>query len=317
MATIYKITNKINKKCYIGKTIRPVQIRWSEHIQESKKNNNIPLYNAFNKYGIENFLFEIIETNIPNEQIDIKEKYYINFYSSKVNQNGYNVADGGNGGKTCSKLSQQDVKNIIIELQDDNNLKHFSQLAQQYNVSLRTIIAINNGETWYNHLYSYPLRKYNTTGLTISKLQYKNIIKDIQQTKLSFKDIQKKYSLSEIQMSNINNGYYCYNGQHPYYKNIYNGPFPIRNTNLKIQIQNIFPNILYDILFTSLSITKISEKYHINNSTLQYIVNGKRRKELTQKYYAPLRRNIEYNKKIFLQLYPQFKGDDAKCVSLD
>lgn len=70
-----------------------------------KKNNNIPLYNAFNKYGIENFLFEIIETNIPNEQIDIKEKYYINFYSSKVNQNGYNVADGGNGGKTCSKLS--------------------------------------------------------------------------------------------------------------------------------------------------------------------------------------------------------------------
>ena len=61
MGYIYKITSKINNKIYIGKTTRNPEMRWKEHIRDSKNNNNnIPLYNAFNKYGIDNFSFEVI-----------------------------------------------------------------------------------------------------------------------------------------------------------------------------------------------------------------------------------------------------------------
>ena len=90
MATIYKITNNINNFCYIGKTIRPAEIRWQEHLRDYKKykekyNCSIPLYNAMNKYGINNFTFKIIEKDIPNDEIDEKEKYYIKYYNAKIN----------------------------------------------------------------------------------------------------------------------------------------------------------------------------------------------------------------------------------------
>ena len=54
---IYKITNRLNQKAYIGKTIYTVEERWQEHIRDSKRDRckDRPLYRAMNKYGIENF----------------------------------------------------------------------------------------------------------------------------------------------------------------------------------------------------------------------------------------------------------------------
>lgn len=52
MAFIYKITNLINNKCYIGKTERTILSRWKEHLQK-RKTLDLPLYRALNKYGIE------------------------------------------------------------------------------------------------------------------------------------------------------------------------------------------------------------------------------------------------------------------------
>lgn len=60
MAFIYKITNLINNKCYIGKTERTINERWKEHLKKSKS-LDLPLYRALNKYGIDNFQIEQIE----------------------------------------------------------------------------------------------------------------------------------------------------------------------------------------------------------------------------------------------------------------
>jgi group I intron endonuclease len=54
MGFIYKITNNINQKSYIGKTERNISVRYKEHIRH-KNYLDLPLYRAFNKYGIENF----------------------------------------------------------------------------------------------------------------------------------------------------------------------------------------------------------------------------------------------------------------------
>lgn len=60
MAFIYKITNLINNKCYIGKTERTIEKRWKEHLR--KRNSlDLPLYRALNKYGINNFQIEQLE----------------------------------------------------------------------------------------------------------------------------------------------------------------------------------------------------------------------------------------------------------------
>lgn len=52
---IYKITNKINGKVYIGKTTKTVQERWKEHLRESRteRSENRPLYRAIRKYGVD------------------------------------------------------------------------------------------------------------------------------------------------------------------------------------------------------------------------------------------------------------------------
>ena len=55
MAYIYKITNRINQKVYIGQTSFSVEKRWKEHVQDINKHLDRPLYRALSKYGIENF----------------------------------------------------------------------------------------------------------------------------------------------------------------------------------------------------------------------------------------------------------------------
>ena len=88
---IYKITNKINNKCYIGQT-SDYKRRFQEHKMKGYGNeNNKLLYYAFDKYGIDNFTFEIIEDKTPlyNE----REKYWIKYYDSF--ENGYNMTEGG------------------------------------------------------------------------------------------------------------------------------------------------------------------------------------------------------------------------------
>ena len=96
MPYIYKITNNLNGKIYIGKTIKSVQERFEEHYLASRKKRceKRPLYDAINKYGIKNFSIEQIEecdVNVLSE----REKYWIEYYGSF--RNGYNATIGGDG----------------------------------------------------------------------------------------------------------------------------------------------------------------------------------------------------------------------------
>jgi group I intron endonuclease len=74
---IYKIENKINGKKYIGQSI-DIHRRWVDHRRDIKARNYF-LYQAFKKYGISNFSFEIIE-ECTEEELNEKEAYWIKFY---------------------------------------------------------------------------------------------------------------------------------------------------------------------------------------------------------------------------------------------
>lgn len=94
MSYVYKITNDVNGKMYIGQTSRTLAERFEEHRRESiiKRFPDRPLYAAMIKYGIEHFSIELIEeTDYPKE----REIYWIEYYGTF--KNGYNATFGGDG----------------------------------------------------------------------------------------------------------------------------------------------------------------------------------------------------------------------------
>lgn len=96
MIGIYKITNTLNNKCYIGQSIN-IENRWKQHIYESKNlRRHYKIHLALSEFGIENFTFEVLEecpldTNVLNE----RERYWIKYYNSF--EEGYNATKGGQG----------------------------------------------------------------------------------------------------------------------------------------------------------------------------------------------------------------------------
>lgn len=108
---IYKITNKINNKCYIGQSVN-LESRIKSHKSMLKHHNedNDLLNKATKKYGYENFEIEIIKYCKENE-LDFFEKYYINFYNSYKRKNGYNIELGGSTHKHLSEEQINRMKN--------------------------------------------------------------------------------------------------------------------------------------------------------------------------------------------------------------
>jgi group I intron endonuclease len=92
---IYKISNSINKKLYIGLTTRPLEERILEYEYASQNSKTYKgIVAAMSKYGFDKFKFEIVEEEIPDEELDDKEIYYIEKYKS-LTPNGYNISKGG------------------------------------------------------------------------------------------------------------------------------------------------------------------------------------------------------------------------------
>jgi group I intron endonuclease len=88
---IYKITNKLNGKIYVGQTIRSLQERWRCH-QCSEACTH--LHRAIKKYGVENFIVEQIDVATNREELNLKEQYWIEHYNC-ISPNGYNLQNGG------------------------------------------------------------------------------------------------------------------------------------------------------------------------------------------------------------------------------
>ena len=137
VAYIYKITNKINQKIYIGKTETSIEKRFKQHCQDAfrERNEKRPLYAAMRKYGIENFKIECIEeTDNPEE----REVYWIKYYHSF--HNGYNATLGGDG----KHYLDHDL--ILQLIKERKTYKEIMQIVKCSEDSIRNI-AQKNGYT--------------------------------------------------------------------------------------------------------------------------------------------------------------------------
>lgn len=221
MGYIYKITNKINGKIYIGQTSKTIQERFESHLRKAKQHTNRYLYDAMNRYGYENFIISQIE-ECDNSKLDEREIYWIAYYKSNNKKYGYNMTAGGGGGDTWTnnphkaelskKLSQiqkgkkhkmsiewkqnitksnQEKKTILINKNDlEKDIKSFmsiEDICKKYNFSCKT---------FYNKCKEF----FNATPTEIrgDKLTHSNSLKielNIQQIE---KYIQQGKTLKEM-----------------------------------------------------------------------------------------------------------------------
>lgn len=135
---IYKITNKINKKIYIGQTIRSLKARWKRHTRGTSRCTS--LSNAIKKYGAENFTIEVIDKATTPDELNKKEIYWIAYYKSDEKEFGYNIQIGGrNGNKDHYKLSEKDE--LEIERLDADGISHI-KIGEIFGINRKTVTFI-------------------------------------------------------------------------------------------------------------------------------------------------------------------------------
>lgn len=120
---IYKITNDINGKIYIGKKKGSIENRLKRHITDAKNGLNCHISKAILLYGEEHFHIELIEEVSTYEEMGEREQYWIAFYNSRIE--GYNETDGGDGGNTYINKTSEEMEEIKQKIREtklgDNN----------------------------------------------------------------------------------------------------------------------------------------------------------------------------------------------------
>lgn len=214
---IYRYTNLINNKKYIGQTSnidRRIREHKSSSFNPKSVNYDDKIHQAIRKYGYENFridILEIIEDAQDYTLVNEREQYWIQEEESLLTQRGYNVLEGG---KNCwrSFLSQDDAKTIKDMIRVGTP---YSEIQQHYPISKTFISDINSGKYFFDDNETYPLYRYR-----ISNEIYDALIEDLIKPELTFKELAERYGLGESTVKKFNYGTL----QNGYYK----GEYPIR-----------------------------------------------------------------------------------------
>lgn len=168
MGVIYKIYNDINDKIYVGQTIQPLIRRWQSHIKDSKTKET-HLYRAMRLYGVEHFLIQPIEENIPNDQLNDREIYWIEYFDSY--NNGYNSTRGGDCGTFEEyPVYQYDLNGKFIATYKSSNdaERHTGCQHQSILKACKGILRQTNGFLWsfeqFEQLQIRPSKREKTVG---------------------------------------------------------------------------------------------------------------------------------------------------------
>lgn len=238
---VYKITNKLNGKIYIGQSLN-TQRRWKEH-QASWVQNSI-INKAVRKYGPENFEIEIL---YKGENYNEKEKYFIEHFDS-INK-GYNLLPGGEeppilkGDKNPATTHEEEWVDALVERIAETK-DSFREIAIDFNCAVSTVERINRGELRARENLTYPIRKkkLNKEDLTF-------IVYSLKETELSIKEIADLVHIKNNRVQELNRGktYSFLSPKHPIreYKNEHN----LGSNQIKT-IKKILKNACFDDLKT-------------------------------------------------------------------
>lgn len=207
MVGIYKITNNVNKKVYIGQSVQ-IQARWKQHVYEALRgHSNMVIHQAMRKYGVKNFNFEIVET-CEKFDLDERERYWIQYYDSY--NNGYNSTVGGmslSGSEHPRALvTEEDVWSIRELYNQHVPQREAWEIYKNCGLTKRGFQKIWKHETWleiHQDVYTPENKQWhkqfaagqtNNTAIQdrLKQEEIDNIVKD-HKAGMEIKDLVKKY----------------------------------------------------------------------------------------------------------------------------
>ena len=189
---IYKITNKVNGKSYIGQTIQNVKERFYQHCATkcSQAILNMVIHKAITKYGKSNFTIEVIE-EVESANLNDRERYWIRYYDSY--NNGYNSTEGGQD--RIKLFKNLDTESIIREYKSGKSLREIGRLFNVDKQTIKDLLVRNNINLRTTRTYKF------------SQKDREDILKDLS-LGLSRKEIISKWHISKSYLSQLINGYH-------------------------------------------------------------------------------------------------------------
>jgi len=275
---IYKSTNKVNGKIYIGQTTNSLETRIKNHIKESKKDNvRRPFLKAIKKYGVENFLFEIVDHADNLDELNEKEINCISEYNS-IAPNGYNITGGGQGKKLKTtkefkKTISEGLKNSEKWQKIKNSKEYVDKIKEKfiYSAKGKKFTKEHKNKIWEGN--KERILKYNkSTSKKWIIVDINNNIERITGKEEYFKNLGMDSGNMSRMANKLNknkvikryNGYYCF---------IDNGELDIEIINIVNNLDNIFNStiIIYNKKTTELKIIKKIDLYSFcNKNNLDY-----------------------------------------------
>ena len=207
---IYAYKRKdINKIVYVGQTIN-LNNRHYRHIKidpwdDTLKEYSYPLSRGIRKYGANNYELIVLEDNLLREQLNEREKYWIQYYDTYYN--GYNQSLGGSNPVIVTHTEDEIDK--VIDLLKNSNLS-FQKIADECGISLTHVYNINTGNRRKRDNLQYPIRSSltkGTRGIKFSQEECRHVHDFIlNNPKTTFKEIAKLYNCSDWTIRQINQG---------------------------------------------------------------------------------------------------------------
>ena len=232
---IYKITNKVNGKSYIGQTRYTIEFRWRQH---QHKKDNTYFHNAIHKYGIENFNIEILE-ECDIKDLNSREIFYIAKYDTF--KNGYNLTIGGDGNRTLLLDNNYDeIKELYLSGFSSN------KIAELYKVDKASIIKI---------LKSLNV-KIRSNKLNINHQEFLELKQDYQ-TGYSLRELSKRYDCSPVGLKEF----------------LLKKGVDLRIRYNILNDKENQENLINDYLDGDLTLLEIQKKYHCSYNTLTKILS--------------------------------------------
>lgn len=170
---IYKCTNLINGKIYIGQTIKGLEHRKGLHEITADKNRGFYFHNAIRKYGKENFKWEIIDSGLSKIDLDNKEIFYINIFNVLNHDFGYNIKSGGSCGNPYAGKTKEEMNVISKRKSQAFKGRIFTQ---EHKLKISQTRINFSKDKWAEIRLKEKLTKLKRTEeqKEITKLKYKN-----------------------------------------------------------------------------------------------------------------------------------------------
>lgn len=209
MNLIYAYKKKIqNKIVYVGQTVQ-LEVRHKQHMLYDPYNPNnreydYPLSRGVRKYGADAYELIILEENVPLDQLDVKEKYWINYYDTYWH--GYNQTMGG--ASPTKPFYSDNIIDLVTEMLKDEAFS-YNDIAQKTNMSLTHIYNINIGARRTRSDIIYPIRPKNTKGtkgIKFNQDELKKIHKALLTSNKNYKTLAVEFNCSANTISKINRG---------------------------------------------------------------------------------------------------------------